>query len=78
MHTVYSLSVEALPLVVQSIYDHGYHIVMVEDMIKDKYGAYSADIARANAGKTFTTEEINAAAVAAAKESKWYLRTNEG
>jgi peptidoglycan/xylan/chitin deacetylase (PgdA/CDA1 family) len=77
MHTVYSLSAEALPKVVQSIYNHGYHIVMVEDMIKAKYGAYSAEISRANAAHKFDTSEINEAAVASAKESKWYKRTNE-
>ena len=77
MHTVYKLSGDALPQVVQTIYDHNYHIVMVEDMIKAKYGATSDVITRSDAAAPFDTQTINDAAVAAAKTSKWYLQTNE-
>lgn len=77
MHSIYKLSADVLPMVVDSIKSHGYHIVMVEDMIKAKYGGTSADIARANATVKFDADTINRAATAAAMESKWYKRINE-
>ncbi len=77
MHTVYKLSGDTLPQVVASIKSHGYHIVMVEDFIKGKYGASSKDLYQANLNANFKIDDVNKAAVAAAKESKWYLQTNE-
>ena len=77
MHTVYKLSAQTLPAVVQTIASHGYHIVMVEDFIKAKYGGLSADVAQANSAASFNANDMTAAAIAAAKTSKWYLQINE-
>ncbi|RYF09091.1 MAG: hypothetical protein EOO40_07545 [Deltaproteobacteria bacterium] len=77
MHAIYKLSAATLPAVVQSIKDHGYHIVMVEDLIRDKYGATSAQIAAANAAAGFSAADLSTAATASTQKSKWYLNTVE-
>jgi peptidoglycan/xylan/chitin deacetylase (PgdA/CDA1 family) len=80
LHAIYKESGDALPLIVDLIQQKGLKIVQVEDYVRDKYGASSADIYRANAANPtpFDATAINAAAVAAAKESKWYKQNNEG
>lgn len=80
MHAVYKQTGDALPQIVKMIQDYNLHIVQVEDLIVQKYGATSADIYKANINnpKPFDTKAINDAAVAEAKLSKWYLGKNEG
>jgi peptidoglycan/xylan/chitin deacetylase (PgdA/CDA1 family) len=77
LHAIHKLTADTMPQILASIKSHGYHIVMVEDFIKAKYGATSAEIARANAKATFDAETLTNAAIAATKTSKWYLQTNE-
>lgn len=77
MHAIYKLSADTLPAVVKSILDHGYHIVQVEDFIKAKYGASSAELTAAAARGNFTDQQLSDAAVAASKTSKWVLNTVE-
>lgn len=77
MHAIYKLSADTLPAVVKSITAHGYHIVMVEDLILDKYGASSADLTAAGMRAKFSDQQLNDAAVNASKLSKWVLHTNE-
>jgi peptidoglycan/xylan/chitin deacetylase (PgdA/CDA1 family) len=58
MHVVYKLSGDALPAVVNAIYQRGYHIVMVQDFIKAKYGATSDALWQANRAASFTAAQI--------------------
>ena len=62
MHSVYRISGDALPAVVQSIYKHGLHIVTVEDFIKAKYGLTSSQLMSVNAGVSFSSSAIATAA----------------
>lgn len=77
MHSIYKLSAETLPAVVDSIKAHGYHIVMVEDFVRDKYGASSAALAAANAKANFSASDLSNAALAATQKSKWITNTVE-
>lgn len=69
MHAVYKITGDALPSVVQSIYNHGYHIVSVEDMIAAKYGASSLSIWHANSQASFSPQEIDHAATLSCGEN---------
>ncbi len=69
MHAVYKLTGDTLPRVVQSLNSHGMHIVSVEQLIQDKYGMTSAQIASVNAGQTFSSQTVAAAAANACSEN---------
>lgn len=79
MHAIYKLTADTLPEIIQSIADHNYHIVMVEDFIKAKYGATSAEIYAANkqSASLFDDTSVQKAAFASTQESKWFKMTNE-
>jgi hypothetical protein len=50
---------------------------MVEDLVRDKYGASSAQLTAAAAAANFSSKQLSDAAVAASKKSKWILNTVE-
>lgn len=79
MHAIYKLTADTLPEIIQAIADNNYHIVMVEDFIKAKYGATSAEIYAANkkAAALFDDASVQKAAFESTQQSKWYKMTNE-
>ena len=77
MHSIYKLSGDSLPAVVAAFKAAGYKFVMVEDFIKAKYGATSAQIYAANKAANFTAQNLIDAATASEAKSKWQLGTNE-
>lgn len=65
MHSVYQLTVDTLPAVVQLLRDHGYTLVTVEQMVRDKYGASSAEVMNRHRKGHFDAAAIGRAATAA-------------
>ena len=68
MHSVYALTAQTLPRIIDALQQAGYRFVTTEQMVQDKYGVPSREIVRANKIAQFSTDEIaRAAAMECAK-----------
>ena len=76
MHSIYKLSVDVLPQIVDLFKQNGYHFVSVEDFVRAKYGGTSAQLAAANKAANFDAATLQKAAVASVNRSAWVLGTN--
>lgn len=63
MHSIYQLTAETLPAIIDLLTRRGYRFVTAEQLVKDHYGASSAEVMAAHKAAGFSQKAIGEAAV---------------